>query len=71
MKGKDKKAIQSKTAAELGILLKEKQQELGRVRMELAMNKIKNVHAASLLRHEIARIETARKISEAKEEKNG
>lgn len=61
MKGKDKKALHSKTPAELNALLKEKKDQLVRAKMELALNKIKNVHAAKLIRQEIAIIETIKK----------
>ena len=68
MKGKDKKAIHSKTVAELVTLLREKREKLANVRMELSMNKAKNVHAAKALRREIAIIETIKKARQLAEE---
>lgn len=68
MKGKDKKALHSKTVAELAVLLKEKRDQLADVRMELSTNKEKNVHAAKALRREIAILETMKKVRQLKEE---
>ena len=58
MKGKDKQSLRSKTVVELTTALKEKRDELAKIRMELAMNKVKNVHATSMLRRDIAIIKT-------------
>ena len=72
MKGKDKKALQSKTVAELGALLGEKRTQLNKVSIDLRLNKVKNVHAAWALRKEIAMIQTAKREQELiKEAKNG
>lgn len=64
MKGRDKKGLHSKTIEELNTLLREKRVALVKTRMELSMNKIKNVHAASALRREIAMIETIKQEKE-------
>ena len=69
MKGKDKKTMTSKTVAELVALLKEKRNELMKTHMDLAMNKIKNVHAAKLIRRDIRILETIKQGKEAT--KNG
>ena len=58
MKGKDKKALHTKTQAELTSLLREKRRELTKMRMEQLINKVKNVHAGTNLRREIAVIES-------------
>ena len=68
MKGKDKKALHSKTVAELTSLSKEKQDKLANMRMELSMNKTKNVHAGKALKREIAIIETIKKVRQVAEE---
>ena len=64
MKGKDKKALHTKTLAELNSLLSAKRGELIKARMELKMNKTKNVHLGQTLRNEIARIQTIMRIKE-------
>lgn len=64
MKGKDRKGLHSKTVEELNTLLREKKAALVKTRMELSMNKIKNVHTASAIRREIAIIETIKREKE-------
>ncbi|MBI2036619.1 50S ribosomal protein L29 [Candidatus Microgenomates bacterium] len=73
MKSKDKKALQGKTMAELVAFLKEKREQLIKVKMEAGTNKIKNIHAGAQIRGEIAIIETIKRTRElAKDEvKNG
>lgn len=68
MKGNDKKALHSKTLAELTALLKEKRDLMLKNKMEKAINKVKNVHILASLRRDIAIIET---IKREKEIKNG
>lgn len=65
MKGKDKKALHGKTVAELISLLSQKREELVKTRMELSMNKIKNVHAKAGIRRDIVMIQTVMKQKEA------
>lgn len=68
MKGKDKKTLATKTVAELEVLLQEKRSELARVEMELAQNKVKNVHAGRQLHNDIAVIETIKRMRQNTEE---
>jgi ribosomal protein L29 len=68
MKGKDKKALQGKTLAEIETLLREKRGQLVKVRMERALNKIKNVHTGLAIRREIAILETVKRAHKLKEE---
>lgn len=72
MKGKDKKALHTKTPDELVTLLKQKREELARKKIEIRMNKEKNVHAGQMLKREIAIIETIKRARQLAEEvKNG
>ena len=64
MKSKDKKAIHSKTVPELLVLLRQKREELVKSRLELRMNKVKNVHKVLSLRKEIAIMETIKREKE-------
>lgn len=64
MKGNDKKTLHTKTVSELASLLRQKREQLAKTRMELSMNKIKNVHAAAVIRRDIAIIETVMKEKE-------
>ena len=64
MKTKDKKALHSKTVAELNMLLSEKKVLLVKTRMELGINKIKNVHAARSIARDIAIFETIKRQKE-------
>ena len=64
MKSKDKKAIHSKTVPELLVLLRQKREELVKSRLELRMNKVKNVHKVLSLRKEIAVMETIKREKE-------
>lgn len=68
MKGKEKRALHTKTTEELTTLLKEKKKELVDVLMGLATNKIKNVHAARKIRREIAIMNTLKKVRQLAEE---
>ena len=72
MKGKDRKALHSKTKEELNTLLKQKREELANKKIEIKMGKEKNVHAGRMLGREIAIMETLKRAHElAEEEKNG
>lgn len=64
VKGKDKKALHSQTTAQLLTLLREKQGELVKVRMDIATRKAKNVHAKKTLRREIAVLMSIKRIKE-------
>lgn len=58
MKGREKKALHTKTLAELVSLLAQKREELVKTQMELSTNKIKNVHAGKAIRRDAAIIQT-------------
>ena len=64
MKGKDKKALHSKTIGELGTLLREKRQELVKNQLEIRSGKQKNVHTKAVLRRDIAMLETIKRAKE-------
>lgn len=64
MKGKDKKTLHTKTIAELTSLLQQKREELAKKKMEMRMSKVKNVHTGTMLRREIAIMETIKKEKE-------
>ena len=59
MKTKDKKELFSKTIAELKNILKEAQNELFNLKIELSQNKLKNKKEVFLKRKKIAVILTA------------
>jgi len=64
MKGNDKKALHSKTIAELVAMLSEKRNELVKISMEASLHKVKNVHAVASLKNQIAIIETIKREKE-------
>lgn len=66
MKGNDKKALHTKTLAELQVFLNEEKALLLKTRMEAALQKVKNVHAVLLIRRKIAIIETIKREKELK-----
>lgn len=58
MKGKDIKELQQKIIPELKKLLKEKQSDLLKLKMDIESKKTKNVRAFAQARHDLARIMT-------------
>lgn len=58
MKSKDIKELQQKTIPELEKLLKEKQSDLLKLKMDIKSKKTKNVRALAQARHDLARIMT-------------
>jgi large subunit ribosomal protein L29 len=58
MKAKDIKQLHQKSKEELNKMLKEAQEELVRIKMEIATRKLKNTHLLMKKRHEVARIKT-------------
>lgn len=58
MKKKDKEELKTKDIAALKKIITDWQNELGKTKLELKMNKIKNVHLAFWKKKDIARAKT-------------
>jgi ribosomal protein L29 len=58
MKTRDIKELHTKTLAELGLMLKDRQMSLRNDRLELAQRKLTNTSSITNNRHDIARLKT-------------
>jgi len=69
MKFNEIKELHNKSLTELKTLLKEAKNELAKLKMDLAVKKLKNVHAVLLKRRDISRLMTVIREKELMEEK--
>lgn len=68
MKKKDWQELKTKNIENLKKFISDKQKELVGIRLELKMDKIKNVHQLAQLRKDIARAKTILKIKQIMQE---
>lgn len=69
MKLKEVKELHNKSIIELKTLLSQAKSELVKLKLNLAVKKLKNIHAVLTLRRDISRIMTVIKEKEFMEEK--
>lgn len=69
MKKRELDELRKKTTQELKSLLAEREKELIKLKIDLSLRKIKNVHAVALAKKELAQIKTLISEKELMEEK--